>query len=107
MSDDTKSRLDYPPTIAHVLATLTAYDSRGRVVHKDTRDYPRLSLLWEHVGCQQNNRKTVRVKVLAETGIEYSVRFSPWTPARKFSPSSRFHQLLRSWGARFSAPASD
>jgi len=84
-----------------ILATLTAYDSRGRVVHRDTRHYPTQVLLWEHIACQQNNRKTVRVEVLTETGMEYRVRFPKWTPARQFSPSSQFHQLLRHWGAVF------
>lgn len=84
-----------------MLATLTAYDGRGRVVHSDTRRYPDLGLLWEHVGCQQNNRQTVRVRVQTETGVEYRVGFSRWTPARTFSPSARFHRLLRKWGGVF------
>jgi len=89
-------------TLKLMLATLTAYDSRGRVVHSDTRNYPDVGLLWEHVGCQHNNHKTVRVVVRREVGVEYCVRFSRWSAARKFSPSARFHQLLLSWGARFS-----
>ena len=87
--------------VAVILATLTAYDSRGRVLHKDTRQYPGLGLLWEHIGCQQNNRKTLRVEVLTEAGLEYRVQFSKWTPARRFSPSPRFHELLATWGGLF------
>jgi hypothetical protein len=86
-----------------MLATLIAYDSRGRVLHSDTRKYPDVGLLWEHIGCQQNNRKTVRVVVQREDGIEYRVRFSAWTAARKFSPTARFHRLLESWGGVWSA----
>jgi hypothetical protein len=98
----TQKSEEVPATMVRMLATLTAYDSRGRVVHSDTRNYPDVALLWEHVGCQQNNRKTVRVVVQREDRVEYCVRFSRWSAVRKFSPSARFHQLLLSWGARFS-----
>lgn len=85
-----------------MIATLTAYDENHAVVYQGTRDYPDSSLLWEHIGCQQNNQRTVRVRVETDQGIEYEVTFSAWTPARTFSPSRRFHELLRTWGAQFS-----
>jgi hypothetical protein len=85
-----------------MIATLTAYNDADSVVYQGTRGYPSMGLLWEHIGCQQNNQRTVRVKVETEDGIQYEVRFSAWTPARQFAPSRRFHELLRTWGARFS-----
>jgi hypothetical protein len=85
-----------------MIATLTAYDSEGSVVYQATREYPDSSLLWEHIGCQQNNQKTVRVRAETDEGVEYQVSFSVWTAARYFAPSRRFHELLRSWGAQFS-----
>ena len=84
-----------------MIATITAFDTLGEVCHKDTREYPDLSLLWEHVGCQQNNRRTVEVHVATDLGLEYMVRFSPWIPRRRFSPSRRFRALLHEWGAHF------
>ena len=83
-----------------IIATLIAYDSQGNVTHRDTRKYPNLLLLWEHVGCQQNNRSTELVEVQTDLGVDYEVRFSPWTHARKFQPSRRFRELLKSWGAK-------
>lgn len=85
-----------------MIATLTAYDHTNDIVYAGTREYPDNVLLWEHIGCQQNNQRTVRVRVETEEGIEYEVRFSVWTPARHFAPSRRFHDLLRTWGAQFS-----
>lgn len=85
-----------------MIATLTAYDEEDSVVYRGTREYPDMVLLWEHIGCQQNNQRTVRVKVETEEGIEYEVRFSAWAPPRQFAPSRRFHDLLRTWGAQFS-----
>ena len=85
-----------------MIATLTAYDQAENIVYEGTREYPDNFLLWEHIGCQQNNQRTVRVKVETDTGVEYEVRFSAWTPARHFSPTRRFHELLRTWGAQFS-----
>jgi hypothetical protein len=85
-----------------MIATLTAYDKTDSVVYQGTRDYPDLNSLWEHIGCQQNNQRTVNVKVETDQGIEYEVHFSAWTPARNFAPSRRFHELLRSWGGQFS-----
>ena len=41
-----------------MIATITAYDQHGVVSHSDTRYYADSSLLWQHVGCQQNNRRT-------------------------------------------------
>src|SRR5690242_20630031 len=82
-----------------MIAALRAYDRRGKTCHEDTRDYPDLSLLWEHDGAQQNNRKTVRVRVMTETGLQYEVSFSPWTPERRYSPSARFVALLESWAS--------
>lgn len=84
-----------------MIATVTAYDQADLIVYQGTREYPDAILLWEHIGCQQNNQKTVRVEVQTEEGLEYQVRFSPWTPARRFIPSRRFHDLLRTWGAQF------
>lgn len=80
-----------------MIATLTAYDAEGRVSHADTRAYPSLAFLWEHVGCQQNNQKTTRVSVETESGIEYEIAFSPWTPERRYLPSGPFQQLLAEW----------
>jgi hypothetical protein len=80
-----------------MLATLNAFDDKGRISHEDTRFYPDLSLLWEHVGCQQNNQNTVRVEVVAEDGAKFNVEFSPWTSNRRYTPSARFHKLLRRW----------
>ena len=85
-----------------MIATLIAYDDTDSVVYQGTREYPDSFLLWEHIGCQQNNQKTVKVKVETEHGIEYDVRFSPWSQARNFAPSRRFHELLRTWGGQFS-----
>jgi len=85
-----------------MIATLTSYDAHNCVLYQGTREYPDGYLLWEHVGCQQNNQKTVRVKVETDQGIEYDVTFSAWTPARCFAPSRRFHELLRTWGGQFS-----
>ena len=85
-----------------MIATLTAYDSADSVVYRGTREYPDSFLLWEHIGCQQNNQRTVRVTVETEHGVEYEVRFSAWTSVRQFAPSRRFHDLLRSWGGQFS-----
>ena len=85
-----------------MIATVTSYDANDEIVYHGTREYPDTVLLWEHIGCQQNNQKTVRVKVETDYGFEYDVRFSAWTPARHFSPSRRFHELLRNWGAQFS-----
>ena len=85
-----------------MIATLTAYDDSDNVMYQGTREYPDSYLLWEHIGCQQNNQRTVRVKVETDEGLEYEVRFSGWTPARNFAPSRRFHELLRTWGAQFS-----
>ena len=84
-----------------MIATLIAYDEEENICHEDTRQYPDVALLWEHIGCQQNNRKTVLVKVQTDNGLEYDVHFSPWTPSRRFLPSRRFRELLVSWGARF------
>ena len=81
-----------------MVALLTAFDSAGGVCHKDVRDYPAVSLIWEHVGCQQNNPKTVRVRVLmAGPEVEYGVEFSRWTPARRYVASRRFRALLARW----------
>jgi len=85
-----------------MIATLKAYDKADVIVYQGTREYPDTFLLWEHIGCQQNNQRTVRVKVETEDGVEYEVRFSTWTHARNFAPSRRFHELLRTWGAQFS-----
>ena len=85
-----------------MIATLTAYDAANCVVYKGTKEYPDSYLLWEHIGCQQNNQKTRRVKVETDQGLEYDILFSVWTPARNFAPSRRFHELLRSWGGQFS-----
>ena len=85
-----------------MIATLTTYDQENSVVFRCTREYPDGVLLWEHIGCQQNNQRTVRVNVVTDLGIEYEVRFSLWTPSRQFAPSRRFHELLRTWGAQFS-----
>jgi hypothetical protein len=85
-----------------MLATLTAYDADNYVVYQGTKEYPDTYLLWEHIGCQQNNQKTVRVKVETDQGLEYEVTFSAWTPPRNFIPSRRFHELLRRWGGQFS-----
>ena len=85
-----------------MIATLTSYDSAHCVVYHGTRDYPDSSLLWEHIGCQQNNQRTVRVMVETDEGVEYQVSFSAWSPTRHFVPSRRFHELLRTWGAQFS-----
>jgi hypothetical protein len=85
-----------------MIATLTAYDNDHSVVYQGTRQYPDPFLLWEHIGCQQNNQRTVRVVVETDQGVEYEVRFSTWTPERHFAPSRRFHDLLRSWGGQFS-----
>jgi len=85
-----------------MFATLKAYDEKDSVVYEGTREYPDGYLLWEHIGCQQNNQKTVRVTVETDQGLEYEVRFSTWTPLRNFAPSRRFHELLRSWGGQFS-----
>ena len=80
-----------------MIATMTGYDKDGTVSHSDTRYYPNLSLLWEHIGCQQNNRRTMHVHVQTDAGLEYEVSFSPWTPFRRYAPSRRFHALLNSW----------
>jgi hypothetical protein len=83
-----------------MIATLTAYDIGEMMTHSDTRVYPNLSLLWEHIGCQQNNRRSARVRVQTDTGVTYEVQFSPWTPNRRFVPSNRFRQLLNEWCAK-------
>ena len=83
-----------------LLATITSYDQKGEVSHSDTRYYADLSLLWEHIGCQQNNRRTRRVHVQTDSGLEYEVILSPWTPSRRYSPSRRFQALLMSWGGQ-------
>jgi hypothetical protein len=80
-----------------MIATITGYDKAGAVSHRDRREYGDLSLLWEHIGCQQNNRRTRRVHVETEVGLEYEVHFSPWTPSRRYFPSRRFHALLLIW----------
>jgi hypothetical protein len=80
-----------------ITAKLTAYDADGSVSHEDTREYPDTSLLWEHIGTQQHNRRTVRVRVETETGLVYKVEFSPWTPQRRYRPSYRFQALLQTW----------
>jgi hypothetical protein len=85
-----------------MIATLTAYDQADSIVYQGTKEYPDPGLLWEHIGCQQNNQRTVRVRVETEEGVEYEVNFSAWAPARRFAPSRRFHDLLRTWGAQFS-----
>ena len=85
-----------------MIATLTAFDQANTLVYQSTREYPDPALLWEHIGCQQNNHRTIRVNAETETGIRYEVRFSPWTPERLFTPSRRFHDLLRVWGAQLS-----
>jgi hypothetical protein len=85
-----------------MIATMTAYDQANKVVYQGTREYPDSVMLWEHIGCQQNNQRTVRVQVETEDGLEYHVSFSSWRPARQFAPSRRFHDLLRTWGAQFS-----
>ena len=85
-----------------MIATLTSYDEDNCAVYHATREYPDAYLLWEHIGCQQNNQRTVRVKVEAENGVEYEVLFSAWSPARNFAPSRLFHDLLRNLGAQFS-----
>jgi hypothetical protein len=82
-----------------ITAKLTAYAADGSVSHQDTREYPHTSLLWEHIGTQQHNRKTVRVHVETETGLRYKVEFSPWTRQRRYSPSRRFQALLQKWSA--------
>jgi len=86
-----------------MIATVTAYDEDGGVTHSDTRNYPDLSLLWEHIGCQQNNRTTIRVHVETQDGVEYEVQFSPWSPCRRYSPSKRFHALLKIWSEQAAA----
>ena len=83
-----------------MIATITAFDELGAVSHRDTRHYSDLSLLWEHVGCQQNNHKTVRVRVDTDSGVEYEVLFSAWTPARHYRPSFRFRALLEVWARK-------
>ena len=82
-----------------MIATVTSYDAEGEVSHVDTRYYPDSSLLWEHIGCQQNNRRTVRVVAKSDTGLQCDVRFGPWTEQRRFSPSRRFRALLQRWAA--------
>ena len=81
-----------------MIATLTAFRKDGSVSHRDTRDYADPSLLWEHIGCQQNNRGTVRVRVETEARVSYEVVFPPWTAGRRYSPSRRFNRLLKAWG---------
>jgi hypothetical protein len=80
-----------------IIATVTAFDQDGFVSHSDTRSYPDTSFLWEHIGCQQNNRRTVRVHVETEEGLEYEVQFSHWTRSRRYAPSKRFRALLKLW----------
>lgn len=80
-----------------MIASIIAYDQHGAVSHRDTRYYSDSSLLWEHIGCQQNNRRTIRVCVDTDTGLEYEVRFPPWTPSRCYRPSLRFQALLELW----------
>jgi hypothetical protein len=85
-----------------MIATLTAFDEEDVILYHGTKEYPDGYLLWEHIGCQQNNQRTIRVKVETDEGVEYEVRFSKWSPARQFAPSRRFHDLLRTWGGQFS-----
>jgi hypothetical protein len=80
-----------------MIATMTAYNKDGAVSHRDTRDYADFSRLREHSGRQQNNRKTIRVRVETKLAVAYEVNFSPWTPARRYSPSRRFHTVLKTW----------
>lgn len=82
-----------------IRAKLTAYDAHGGISHQDTREYPDTSLLWEHIGAQQHNRRTVRVHVETENGLGYKVEFSPWTPQRRYTPSPGFQALLDKWSA--------
>ena len=58
-----------------MIATLTSYDENQAVVYQGTREYPDSSLLWEHIGCQQNNQRTVRVRVETDQGVEYRSGF--------------------------------
>lgn len=85
-----------------ITAKLTAYDAEGAVSHQDMRDYPDTSLLWEHIGAQQHNHRTVRVQVETRNGLSYKVEFSPWNPQRRYSPSPRFQALLDKWSAESS-----
>jgi hypothetical protein len=78
-----------------MIATIKAFDASGKLCHEDTRDYPDISLLWEHIGAQQNNRRTMRVKAVTDTGVEYDVEFSVWTPARIFPTTRRFQAFLK------------
>lgn len=80
-----------------IIAKLTAYDADGGVSHHDTREYPDPSMLWEHIGSQQNNRRTVRVKAESTTGLTYKAEFTSWTPQRRYSPSPTFQALLTKW----------
>ena len=73
---------------AFMIATLTAYNGEGNISHQDTKRYPDVPLFWEHIGCQQNNRQTVRVRVETDTGLVYEVSFSSWTPTRRFRADS-------------------
>ena len=86
-----------------MVATITAFDKNGAVLHRDTCEYEDLSLLWEHIGCQQNNRRTVRVRVETKAGVQYEVVFSPWRPSRRYLPSRRFHALLKARGDEMTA----
>ena len=78
-----------------MIATIKAYDASGKLCHEDTREYPDVSLLWEHIGAQQNNRRTVRVKAVTDAGLEYEVEFSLWTPSRTFPTTSRFQKFIK------------
>ena len=84
-----------------ITATLIGYDAKGNITHQDTRSYPDLTLVWEHVGAQQNNRKTVRVNIQTDCDIAYDVKFSSWTPQRQYKPTRRFVSLLGQWCGDF------
>ncbi len=86
-----------------MIATITAYDKQDGVSHRDTRYYSDFSLLWEHIGCQQNNRSTVRVRVDTDLGLEYEVHFPEWTPLRRYHPSLRFRAVLELWARQETA----
>jgi hypothetical protein len=84
-------------------ATLIAYSADGQITHHDARDYPELGLLWEHICCQQNNRRTIKVCVRTDPGLYYEIDFLPWTPGRRFRPSRQFVALLESWAGEYAS----